>query len=79
MKKLDERTMANLDVVLEEACRNLPHGGDHAFRKRIAQRLLSTARSGKATLGRLSAVARDMVSGAHDRESAYPDAERPRS
>lgn len=29
MKALDGRTMANLDVALEEACRSLPHGGDH--------------------------------------------------
>jgi hypothetical protein len=43
MTKLDDRTMANLDVVLEEVCRSLPHGGDHQLRKRIAERLLDSA------------------------------------
>jgi hypothetical protein len=42
--------MANLDVVLEEACRSLPHGGDHDFRKTVAARLLAAARKGNTTL-----------------------------
>jgi len=37
MTQLDDRTMANLDVVLEEVCRSLPHGGDHELRKAIAE------------------------------------------
>jgi hypothetical protein len=40
MATLDQRTRANMDVALEEACRELPHGGDHALRKQVAQRLL---------------------------------------
>jgi hypothetical protein len=58
MKRFDDRTMANLDVALEAACRSLPNGGDHALRKRIAQRLLAHVRRGKATLGVLSRIAR---------------------
>jgi hypothetical protein len=27
MGKIDELTAANMDVVLEEVCRELPHGG----------------------------------------------------
>jgi hypothetical protein len=50
MTKLDDRTMANLDVVLEEVCRSLPHGGDHQLRKRIAERLLDSAIKGNRTL-----------------------------
>jgi hypothetical protein len=58
MKELDDRTAANLDVVLEDACRALPHGGDHPFRKRIARKLLSAARHGHTSLASLGAVAR---------------------
>jgi len=32
MTKFDERTAANLDVVLENVCRGLPNGGDHETR-----------------------------------------------
>ena len=58
MKHLDDRTAANLDVVLEDACRRLPNGGDHSFRKKIAVELLRAARQGNATLTNLSDVAR---------------------
>ena len=58
MANLDERTRANLDVALEEACRALPHGGDHALRKKIAQKLLQSARKGDTSLSALSVVAR---------------------
>ena len=50
--------MANLDVVLEEICRSLPHGGDHELRKAIAQKLLDSALQGNRTLGELTDVAR---------------------
>ena len=59
MQKFDERTTANLDVVLDNVCRGLPNsGGDHESRKFIAQKLLRAARQGKRTLGALEAVAR---------------------
>jgi hypothetical protein len=58
MAGLDERTRANLDVALEEACRELPHGGDHALRRKVAEKLLHSARQGNTTLGGLAAVAR---------------------
>jgi hypothetical protein len=61
MKALDRRTMVHLDVVLEDACRSLPHGGDHATRKKIAQKLLSSARKGNLTIDSLSAVAQDAL------------------
>ncbi|MET3997096.1 hypothetical protein ABID65_008776 [Bradyrhizobium sp. S3.9.2] len=54
----DDRTMANLDVALEEACRSLPHGGDHEIRREIAQKLLDCAVQGNRTLSRLTEVAR---------------------
>ena len=58
MAQLDDRTMANLDVVLEEVCRSLPHGGDHELRKAIAEKLLNSALKGNKTIGGLTEVAR---------------------
>jgi hypothetical protein len=57
MTKIDERTAANMDVVLEEVCRGLPHGGDHESRKHIAQRLMQSAKKGNVTREGLRAVA----------------------
>ncbi|HLZ05584.1 MAG TPA: hypothetical protein VKR55_25970 [Bradyrhizobium sp.] len=68
---LDDRTKANLDVALEEACRDLPHGGDHALRKRVALQLLQSARKGNTTLGGLCAVARTaLIEATRPRRSA---------
>jgi hypothetical protein len=59
MTKLDERTIANMDVVLENICRGLPNsGGDHATRKYVAQKLVQAAKRGNTTLGGLEAVGR---------------------
>jgi hypothetical protein len=57
MKRIDERTSANMDVALEEACKMLPNGGTHETRKRIAERLLRAAKRGNNTLGGLQAEA----------------------
>jgi hypothetical protein len=57
MPKIDERTAANMDVVLEQICQGLPHGGDHESRKHIAQRLMQSAKKGNITLEGLRAVA----------------------
>lgn len=70
MKQLDDRTKANLDVVLEEACRGLPNGGDHAFRKVIAQKLLNSARKGNTTLSGLTDVARQAIDDNAQRKTA---------
>ncbi len=58
MKAIDDRTMANLDVALEEACRSLPHGGNHDIRREIAQKLLDSAVQGNRTLTGLTEIAR---------------------
>nr|WP_225162470.1 hypothetical protein [Bradyrhizobium sp. BRP56] len=64
MKQFDERTTANLDVVLDEVCRDLPNGGgDHETRKFIARKLLRAAQQGKKTLGALGRVARQALQG----------------
>ena len=57
MTRLDERTVANMDIVLEETCSIFPHGGDHERRRYIAQKLKLSARRGNTTLGGLRAVA----------------------
>lgn len=57
MTELDDRAKANLDVVLEEVCRSLPHGGDHEPRKRIAEKLFDSGISGNRTLAGLTDVA----------------------
>ena len=58
MDEFDERTKANMDVVLDAICTELPHGGDHESRKFIAEQLMQAARAGKTTLGELTYVSR---------------------
>ncbi len=58
MMELDDRSKANLDVVLGEVCRSLPHDGDHELRKRVAEKLLNSAIAGNRTLAGLTDVAK---------------------
>ena len=58
MSDFDERTQANMDVVLDEVCAGLPNGGDHESRKFIAEQLILAARAGKTTLGELTYMGR---------------------
>lgn len=57
MPQLD-RAKANIEVVLEEICRPLPHGGDHKLRAHIAHRLADAVQAGRTTLGELRIVSR---------------------
>jgi hypothetical protein len=70
MTKIDERTAANMDVVLAEVCSDLPHGGDHESRKHIAQRLMQSAKKGNVTLEGLRTVANRALSELSSRKSA---------
>jgi hypothetical protein len=70
MAKLDERTAANMDVVLEQVCQGLPHGGDHESCKHIAQRLMQSAKKGNVTLEGLRAVASRALTDLSSRKSA---------
>jgi hypothetical protein len=56
--EFDELTKANMDIVLDEICAELPHGGDHDSRKFIAEQLMQAARAGKTTLNELTYVGR---------------------
>jgi hypothetical protein len=70
MAKLDERTIANMDFVLEETCRVFPHGGDHERRRFIARKLKLCARTGNVTLGELRTVAHSALKELTKQESA---------
>jgi hypothetical protein len=70
MKKLVERMAANMEVALEQVCRVLPHGGDHDTRKRVARKLLHSARHGNTTLGDFMTVARTALNEIFLRKSA---------
>ena len=74
MAKIEERTTANMDVVLEEVCRRLPHGGDHESRKYVAKKLLQSAKKGNVTLEGLRPVASRAFSDLSRRKSAQDEA-----
>jgi len=61
MKELDHLTLVHLDMVLEDVCRSLPHGGDHMTRKKVAQKLMSRARKGNVSVDDLVPVAQDAL------------------
>ena len=58
MGEFEERVQANMDVVLEEVCAELPNGGDYESRKYIAEELIRAVRAGKTSLGELTYVGR---------------------
>jgi hypothetical protein len=56
MAKIDRRTAAKMEVVLEEVFGGVPHGGDHESRRHVAERLMQSAMEGNVTLDGLRAV-----------------------
>jgi hypothetical protein len=68
MIEIAERVRAAMEMVLEETCREMPNGRDHASRKVVAERLMEAARAGHRTLGELTIVARKTVSELGDRQ-----------
>ena len=62
MTKLDDRALANMEVVLDDVFKAHPHGGDHKSRKKVARKLLQSAKQGNKTLGDLSTVAKSVLS-----------------
>lgn len=56
--EFDERLQANIEVVLDEICSELPHGGDHESRKFVAEQLMQAARGGKTSLSELTYAGR---------------------
>lgn len=49
----DRWTLANMNAALDEVCRRMPHGEQHAVRKRVARHILKCAKSGRTTPGEL--------------------------
>ena len=58
-ESFDSRTLANMEVALERACKGLSIGAEeHRVRRRIARKILKCAERGDITLGGLTAAAR---------------------
>lgn len=73
MAEPSERTKANMEVVLDKACRSLPHGGDHELRAFIAQRLADAVANGRTTIGHVSMIARKALADYHRGDRRYDD------
>ena len=57
--RFDSRTLANMEVALERACKVLAVGSDqHGARRHIATKILECAESGNKTLGGLTEAGR---------------------
>jgi hypothetical protein len=59
-----------MDVVLDEICSNLPHGGDHESRKYVAKKVMQSVKKGNGTLEGLRPVASRALSELSKRKSA---------
>ena len=58
-ERFDSRTLANMEVALDRACKILPEGSErHEARRYIASRILQCANGGDLTLGGLTEAAR---------------------
>lgn len=62
MTKLDERSLADMEFVLEDVFKAHLYGGDHESCKRVARKLLLAAKRGQATLRHLNRAARRKTS-----------------
>jgi hypothetical protein len=63
-ESFDSRTLANMEVALERACKGLSIGvEDHSIRRHIAGKILKCAEAGDRTLGGLTAVGRAAATG----------------
>ena len=54
----DSRALANMNIALDRVCDKLANGQKHSVRKRIAKQIVKCARSGRTTLGDLTAAGR---------------------
>jgi hypothetical protein len=58
-ESFDARTLANMEVALERACKVLPIGSEeHPARRHIARKILERAKRGDKTLGALTEAGR---------------------
>ena len=52
--RFDDRTLANMNLALVRVCQQRPDGEDHKIRRRVAQRIIQSAKMGKKTLAALT-------------------------
>ncbi len=54
----DTRALANMNIALDRVCERTARGQEHSVRKRVARQIIKCARSGRTTLGDLTAAGR---------------------
>lgn len=54
----DSRALANMNTALDRVCERTVRGQEHSVRKRVAKQIIKCARSGRTTLGDLTAAGR---------------------
>ncbi len=72
----DRWTLANMNAALDEACRNIPRGEEHAVRRRIARHIIKSAKSGRTTLEELTAAGQRAlmaIAASRSERSAYSE------
>jgi hypothetical protein len=63
------RTLANMEIALEQACKLLPVGAEqHKYRRFIASRLIGCAKAGRTTLGALAEAGHRAASELRERD-----------
>ncbi len=54
----DSRALANMNIALDRVCEKVRGGETHSVRRRVAKQIIKCARSGRTTLGDLTAAGR---------------------
>ena len=54
----DSCALATMNIALDRVCEKAAHGQEHSVRKRVARQIIKCARSGRTTLGDLTAAGR---------------------
>jgi hypothetical protein len=54
----DSRSLANMNIALDRVCEKIANGQKHSVRRRVAKQIIKCARSGRTTLGDLTAAGR---------------------
>ena len=72
----DSRALANMNIALDRVCEKVARGQEHSIRKRVAKQIIKCARSGRTTLGELTAAGRRaLIEIAPKRNSSALDAQ----
>jgi hypothetical protein len=73
-ESFDTRTLANMEVALERACKMMSIGAEqHLVRRHIASKILECAQRGDKTLGRLTEAGRAAATELRAKHSAHRD------